>query len=122
MSVKEDASLVDDDDAPAQLLDVGKVVRGQEHRRSLGAVDFFQELADVVLGHHVETDGGFVEEEQWRVVEQRGREIATHALAQAQFPHRRVKIFLHVENLRKLVEPATVVGLRHTVDFLQEFE
>ena len=82
--VEEQATVVDDDDPLAERLDVGEVVRRQEDRRPVAAVDLLQELADVRLGDDVEADRRLVEEEERRPVEERGGEVAAHPLAEGE--------------------------------------
>ena len=53
------------------------------------AVEVAEERPDRLLRHDVEADGGLVEEQHRRVVQQRGGQLAAHALAERQLAHRR---------------------------------
>ena len=104
--------MVDDDDALAERLDVGQVVRRQEHRRALLPVDLLQELAHVRLGDDVEADGGLVQEEQGRPVEQGRREVAAHPLAQRELADGLVEIRVQAQDLVEERHPLAVVRAR----------
>ena len=81
----------------AEPLDVGEVVGGEQHGGALLAVHLDEELAHRLLADHVEPDGRLVEEQDRRVVEQRGGELAAHALAERQLAHGRVEQRAEVE-------------------------
>jgi hypothetical protein len=66
-------------------------MRGQDHREVSLLVHAPQEVADALLGYDVHPDGGLAEVEDLWIVEQRRRQVATHALAQAQLPDRSVE-------------------------------
>src|SRR5260370_41620890 len=61
----------DDADAIAQVLDLGKDVRGKEDGRSILA-SFGGQVEELLLVERVEAAGRLVEDEQWRLVD--GRE------------------------------------------------
>eukprot|EP01035_Chromulina_nebulosa_P005668 gene5668-7692_t len=71
-------AFVDHDHAFAEFLDVGHVVAREENRDAMFAVILAEELADGALRDDVEADGGFVEEEDARAVEERGDELHLH--------------------------------------------
>ena len=98
--------------ALGKLLDVGKVVSGQQDRCPSAAIDLFQEFPDAVLGHYVQANRRLIQEKQGRVVEQRGRQVTAHSLAQAELSHRRVEVIFQVENLAEKIQPPAVVRLR----------
>ena len=75
----------------AQRLDVVEVVGGQEDGRAALAVGALDEVAHGQLGGGVEADGRLVEEEEARRVQQRRHQLAAHALAEPELPHRRVE-------------------------------
>src|SRR5262249_34833934 len=60
-TVVQQCAVVDDQQPRAQLLHIGHVVGGQQHRHAVLAIDIAQEVADTVLGYHVEADRRFVE-------------------------------------------------------------
>ena len=58
-----------------------------------------QEVADAVLGHHVQPDGRLVQVEDLRIVQQRGRQVAAHALAERELAHGRAQERVEVEQV-----------------------
>ncbi len=78
--------------------------------------------ADVVLGDDVEADGRLVEKQQRRIVQQRRRQIAAHALAQREFAHRRVQIIANAKNLIEVLHARVEIALRNVVDAAQQLE
>ncbi len=81
MAVVEDFAVVNDHDAAAEFFDVVEIVGGKEDGGAKFAIDGAQKMADVIFGDDVEADGGLVEKEEWRIVQERGGEIAAHAFA-----------------------------------------
>ena len=67
------------------------------------AIDGAEKLADMVLGHNVESDGGLVEKQQGRIMQQRRRQIAAHALAERELAHRRVQVVANVQESGRTV-------------------
>ena len=62
-------------------------------------VEGAQELTQPPLAHDVEPDGGLVEVEDLRVVQQCGRDVAAHPLAEAELPDRGVEQVAEAEQL-----------------------
>ena len=93
-AVEEEVAVVDDDDASTELLDVGHVMAGEQDGGLAGRVVIAQEFADILLRNHVEADGGFVEEEDAGLVEQRGDELHFHAFAEGEFADHDVRACL----------------------------
>ena len=83
-----DRAVVDHDHPVAQRLDVLQVVRGEQQRGAALGVERAEELAQPALADHVEPDGGLVEVDHLRVVEQGGGDVAAHPLAEAELAHR----------------------------------
>ena len=98
-AVVHDLPLVDDDDAVAELLDVAHVVGGEDDGLAVGAIDLADELADVLLGHHVQSDRRLVQEDEVRVVQHRAAEVGAHALSKAELPHRDVHELVDRQNV-----------------------
>lgn len=73
---------MNDNDAFAQGLDIGHVMRGEQYGRTVAAVVFAQEGADAALHGDVEANGGFVEEENLWPMEQGCGDFAFHSFAQ----------------------------------------
>ncbi len=100
-AVVEDRAAVDEHDAPAQPFHVVEVVRGEDHGGALVPVLVRDERPDAFLGDHVEADGGFVEEEDARLGEHGGGQVAAHALAEGQLPHGGVEERAEAEQVRQ---------------------
>ena len=60
-AVVEQAALLDDNHALAQLNDIGHVVAGEHDGRARALVVGLDELAHGLLHHDIEADGGLVE-------------------------------------------------------------
>src|SRR5690606_35768150 len=97
--------LVDDDDSLAKSLDVVHIVGRQEDRRPLLSVEVAEKAAYPLLGRGVKTQGRFIEEEDFRVVQQRRRYFRPHSLSEGEFPHGDVEELAYVQKLRKAVNP-----------------
>ena len=82
LAVVDHPAVVDDQDAPAQSLDVVEVVGRQQHRDALLGVQRGQELPHLGLADHIEADRGLVQVEDLRIVQQGRRQIASHPLAE----------------------------------------
>ena len=65
-------------------------------------------VAHAVLAHDVEADRRLVEEQQLGTVQQRGGELAAHALPERELAHRRAEELVELEQLDALVEPGAV--------------
>ena len=106
-AVPDDAAVVDDDGPPADLLDVPGVVRGEEDRGPLLFVHPADEVADRLLHDHVEADRRLVEEQHLGRVQERGGDLAAHALAERELAHRRAQVFPDPERLDEQVDART---------------
>ena len=106
----------------AEPLDVSEVVCGQQHRDAPLAVDFAQELAHRRFRDDVEPDRGLVEEDDLRIVEQRGGELAAHPLAERELAHGRLEERPEREHVGEAVEVLAVPGGRHAVDVAKQLE
>ena len=83
--------MVDDEDPVAEPLDVAHVVRRQQQGRAALAPLGDEELAQPLLREHVETDRRLVQDEQLRGVQERGRDLGPHPLAERERAHRRAE-------------------------------
>ena len=80
------------------------------------AVVLGQEGADAPLHGHVQPDGGLVQEQHLRPVQERHRDLALHPLAQGQIAHRPLQQRRQIEQLGELVQGPPVLRRRHPVD------
>src|ERR1700746_178927 len=116
MSVEKYTPVVNDHDAAAKLFNIVEVVRRQQNRGVKFAIDGAQEMTDVILRHHVEANRLLVEKQQRRVVEQRGSQVATHALAKRELSHRSVQIIADAQNFVEVFHPRVEIALWHVVN------
>ena len=86
------------------------------------SVDRHEELADGLLADEVEADGGLVEQQDGRIVEQRRRELAAHPLPERELAHRHVEQRPEVEPLREAAQVGRVALGRHPVDVAEQVE
>ena len=68
------------------------------------AVILAEELADIFLRDDVEADGGLVEEQHARAVQERGDEFHFHSFAEREFAHHDVEFGADFEKIDELVE------------------
>ena len=79
-------------------------------------------MADLVFGDHVEADGRLVEEQQRRIVQQRGGDIAAHAFAEGELAHRGVQVVADVQDVIEVFHARVEIALGDVVDSPQQFE
>ncbi len=114
--------MIDDRHPRAQLFDVGHVVGGEQHRGPAFAVEFGEESLDRGLGHHVQTDSRFVQVDDFRIVQQRGGEIAAHALAERKLPDGCVEERCQVQQVHETVQVLAEPVRRDAVDVAEQVE
>ena len=107
---------MNDDDPFAQGFHVGHVVRGEQDGRAVMAVVFPDKSADAALHGDVEANGGFVEEEDLRAVEQGRGDFAFHAFAQGQVADGFGEQVIQVEQGVEFAEGLVVVAAGDAVD------
>ena len=122
VAVVDHAPVVDHEQPRAQPLDVVEVVRRQQHGHAALGVDLGEELPHSLLRHDVEADRRLVEEEDLRVVQHRGGQLAAHALAERELPHRRARKSSSSSSSRKRSRFAPVAVVRDPVDVAQQLE
>ncbi len=107
---KTSAPRVDQQHAVAEPLDVAHVVGGQQQGRAVGAALGDQELAQPLLGEHVEADGGLVEHDQRGGVQQCRGHLGAHPLAQRELTHRGAEEIAHLQALHQLLGAGALGG------------
>ena len=97
------------------------VVFGQRSQLwwDLPVIDGFDLLADI---YRVEPDRRLVEVDDLRVVQQRGREVAAHALAERKLAHRLSEQGLQAQHRHQLVAPLAIACGIDAVDVGQQVE
>ena len=121
-SVVDERALVDHENALAKLLDVREVVSGENDRGVVLLADGANELANGVLALDVKADCRLVEIDDARTVQERCRQLAAHALAKTQGPHRLAHELVEPQQIGQLVQPRLVVRLAQTVDLSQQLK
>ena len=107
-TVEGDLALVEQDDAAGELLELGHVVAGHDHRHPSLAIELLDERQNAASGEHVQAEGGFVEQQDLGLVEQREREVGAHALAETQLARQGVEDVVEAEQLAHQAEHALV--------------
>src|SRR4051812_20422873 len=120
LAVVDDPPLVDDDDPLADVLDVAEVVRREHHGGAALGDERADEVPDAVLHRDVEPDRRLVEVEDLRVVQQRGGQVGTHALAEREAARDRGEDLLQLEELREVGNPLAIDVLGDIEDVAQE--
>ena len=115
-AIEEDRAVINDNDALAQLLDVGHVMAGEQDGRLLLRVVLAQELPHGLLGDHVQADGRLVQEQDFRLVQQRRDQLHLRALAQRKLAHADVELVAHGEQFAHLGDRALQRGGGDAVD------
>src|SRR5260370_3513635 len=75
-----------------------------------------------MLGEDVEADGGLVEKQNWRGVQERSGELAAHALTEREFADGNIEQFGEAEDLIEKFHAFVEITLRDVVDAAEEFE
>ncbi len=122
MAVVEDFAVVNDHYAATEFFDVVEIVGGEQDCGAKFAIDGAQEVADVVFGDDIEADGGLVEKEEWRIVQERSGEVAAHAFAEGKFADWRVQVIADVENGVEMFHARVEIALRDVVNAAEKLE
>ncbi len=97
----ETSSPIDHDDALTDELDVPGIVGRQKHSLTRLTRLLADKITDRRLRRNIETDGRFVEKEQFRSVKQTCRDLATHPLAERELSNRLVQNICKTEPLNQ---------------------
>ena len=73
--IVEHLTLVDDHDPSAERVHIPHVMSGQDDRCVLLFIEGVDELADLCLHGHIETDGGLIQKYHLRIVQEGGQDI-----------------------------------------------
>ena len=79
-------------------LDLVEQMRGPQHADIVGARKLMDVVHDGRTGRHIEADGGLVEQQQLRAVQERAGDLDPSAVATIQRAHALVDALLHVES------------------------
>ncbi len=115
-SVIDDAPIVDDDDALAQLFDVAQVVRGQHDGHALGDAFPFDEVADALLDDQVQADGRLVQIDDLWLVDQRRRQLGAHLLPQRHVADGDIEQLVELQRFRELIQHQAVLDRVDVID------
>src|SRR5580704_11471268 len=114
--------MIDNHDAAAKLFDIVEVVRSQQNCGVKFAIDGAQEMADMILRHHIQADRRLIEEQQRWIMQQRGSQIATHALAKRKLPYRCVQVVVDAQDFVEAFHARVEIALWHVINPPQQFE
>ncbi|MNG10389.1 hypothetical protein D3C84_938530 [compost metagenome] len=90
-------------------------MRRKQHGLAELGINAAQIIADAPLGDDVQTDRRLVEEQNVRVVQQRGGQIGSHSLAQRQLAHRRIHELAKLQQLGKFANSCITPLVGHPV-------
>ena len=121
-AVGQDPPVSDHHHPVAQGLDVVHIMGGQHDGDAPFPVQPLDEISHGELGNGVQADGGLVQEEHRRRVQQGRRQVAPHALAEAELTHRDIVQRFQVHERGEFV-PGPVVSIApDPVDVPQQIE
>jgi|GEM_PF-3611134 len=86
-TVKQQLTVVNDDDALAQRFHVRHVVTGEQHRSTNALVVLGDESANAPLHGHIQAQRWFVEKQNLRSMQQGHGNFAFHTLTEGQIAH-----------------------------------
>ena len=121
-AVEEDFAVVDDDDALAQLLDVGHVMAREQNRGFLLGIVAANEFAHGFLGNDIQADGRFVEKQHLGLMQQRRDQLHFHAFAEGKFAHADVELVFDGEQFAHFGDGAFETVGGDAVNFCVQFE
>src|SRR5260221_382044 len=84
-AIEEYCTVINDDDSLAQFLDISHVMTGEQNGGLLLGIMLAQKFTDTFLRYHIEADGGFIEEQNFRLMKQRGNQLHLGAFAERKF-------------------------------------
>ncbi len=121
-SVGNDFAVIDDDYPIANVFDVADIVGSKEDGRSRIAVDLIDDVAEFLLGDHVETDGRFVQEKDLGVMDEARGDFGAHALAKGKLSDRRRVEVADFEGRNEKIDPRFRNGIGQLVELGKELE
>ncbi len=119
-SVIDERAFVEHQHALTELLNVREVVGGEDDRGLVLLADGADEFADRVLALDVKANRGLVQVDDAGTVQERRRQLAAHALAETQGPHRLPHQLIEPQQIGQLPQPRLVVRLAQAVDLAQQ--
>ena len=106
--VEDDPAVINDNDPLAQVFDVASIVAGEKDGGVFGGVEGADGVADLLLGDDIKANGGFVEKDDARPVEEGGGDFTFHALAQAEFADGDLEEVTDLEGFDQEIAPLLV--------------
>jgi hypothetical protein len=114
--------MVDHDHPTAGGFDVAQVMRRQDDRRPVLAVDLAEEAADAILGDNVESDGRLVEVEELRAVDHRRGDVGPDALAEREQADWHIPELTQSEQVLEQGDIPVVRGVGDAIELLEQVE
>ena len=96
--------MVDDDHPFAEFFDILHVVTRQHRGNPIFLAVVAQKVADLLLADHVQSDGGFIQEQDFWTVNQRNDQLHLHSLAETQFPDHDIEFIADIQEVDQLVD------------------
>ena len=121
-AVVEDRPLLQQDDAGAEILDVGHVVGREDHGGAVGLVQRVDREPDLLLHQHVHANGGLIQKQNAGIVEHGRGKIRPHPLPQGEGTHRLGEEAGDVQHLAQKGHALGVVPVGDLVDLLEHLE
>ena len=121
-AVEGESTVVDHQHARRQRRHVDHVVAGEQDGGAVLLVVATDERAQRGLHGDVEADGRLVQEQDGGPMDERGRQLALHALAERELTRRLLEQRLELEHGDQLVEHLAIALARHAVDRAVELE
>jgi hypothetical protein len=115
-----DAAPVNDENPLAQFDHVCHVVAGEEHRRPVLAVVGLDEAPQPALHRHVETEGGFVEEQDLGGMQEGAHQLDFHPFTKGEVAYRLGDDVAQFQQLDVLVTPTGELGVGNSVESFQQ--
>jgi hypothetical protein len=119
-AVVDEPAVAHQRDALGEPGDLGHVVRGEQHGPAAAVHLVPQELPHLFLDHHVHPDRRLVEEDDLRVVDQRGGQVAPDSLPERQLAGPGVPELGQLKDRAELGEPGPVVSVADPVDVAED--
>ena len=89
---------------------------GEQHGGAGAAVVVGEEVPHPRLGIYIQTQGGLIEKQNRRLVQQGRQQFGLHPLAQGKLAHRAPQLLAQLQHLGELANAALRLRLRNAVD------
>src|SRR5438874_2150887 len=112
--------MVNDEHALAERLDIIHIMRREQNSHPSCSIDLQQKFSHACLGYYIQPDRWLIQVQKFRIMQQRGSQITTHALAERKLAHRRVNKLIQLEHSTQLCQVAIMPLFRHAIEMPQQ--